>query len=442
MLHKKTPALRRILSTLLALILCLGSVPAVCAASGYDRPGQKLLALTFDDGPGPYSDSILDTLKAHGAKATFFMNGNKVQKYAEQIRRMVAEGHQIANHTYDHPMLTKQSDAKIKDEISSTARLLTQVTGLTGTGDTGFFLRPPYGDQNQRVRAAAGVPLVYWSVDTQDWKYQSATRLVSYTGATARDGDIVLMHETHKSTAQGLGALLDDLQAKGFELVTVEELLWRRGVTVQAGQIYYYARNTGTERCERSLWFDESRLDTYWAYPAISFARDNGLMSNNESGEFLPLFPLTRAMLVTALGRLYGADPQMYSTRSFSDVPDSHYAAPYIEWAKESGVATGISEDRFAPDAPVTRQEMAVLLTRYARLFGAAAGDDPLPAYTDQASIAGWAADSVAFCSALGLLEGGADGSFAPRDTATRAMGAVVLERLSQLSRAAEDSAI
>ena len=94
-----TTRIRRTVSVLLAALLCLTLAPIASAASDYDRPGQKLLALTFDDGPGPYSDQILDTLAAHNAKATFFMNGYKVRKYADQIRRMVNEGHQIANHT-------------------------------------------------------------------------------------------------------------------------------------------------------------------------------------------------------------------------------------------------------------------------------------------------------------------------------------------------------
>ncbi|MDY3993289.1 MAG: polysaccharide deacetylase family protein, partial [Evtepia sp.] len=90
----------RFAAVLLVLVLCVGLAPGALAASAYDRPGQKLACLTFDDGPGPYSDQILDVLKAHGAKATFFMNGYKVRTYAAQVQRMAAEGHQIGNHTY------------------------------------------------------------------------------------------------------------------------------------------------------------------------------------------------------------------------------------------------------------------------------------------------------------------------------------------------------
>ena len=98
----------------------------------------------------------MDTLAAHGAKATFFMNGYKVRTYAKQIQRMVAEGHQIANHTYNHPVLASSSATKVRNEITGTANALTEVTGLTGTGDTGFYLRPPYGSWNNTTLSLAG----------------------------------------------------------------------------------------------------------------------------------------------------------------------------------------------------------------------------------------------------------------------------------------------
>lgn len=421
---------RRLAAGLLTLVLCVSLAPGAFAASAYDCPGQKLAALTFDDGPGPYSDAILDTLKAHGAKATFFMNGYKVRNYATQVRRMVAEGHQIANHTYNHPYLAKSSGATIQREITSTAQALTEVTGLTGTGNTGFYLRPPYGSWNSSVIALAGVPVIWCTVDSGDWKYQDANRLVSYTGSVLKDGDIVIMHETHKTTAQGLGRLLDTLQAKGFELVTVEELFWRRGITPQAGQLYYSARNTGVNRCARELYFDESQLSTHWAYDAISYVQAQGLMNGNEYGEFTPNFPMTRGMFVTVLGRLSGVEAGETAS-GFGDIPADHYAAPYAAWAKATGVMVGVGEGTFGVDSPLTRQEMAVALARYAQLRGAQAGSFDLSAYRDADAIASWAQEGVAACSSLGLLNG-ADGAFDPAGTTTRAMGAVILQRLCQ----------
>ena len=421
---------RRFFSCLLALLLCLGLYPCVSAVSAYDRPGQKLLALTFDDGPGPYSDVILDVLAKHGAKATFFMNGYKVRKYSDQVKRMAEEGHQIANHTYNHVWLTKCSDTKLHQELDATAEALTEVTGLTGTGDTGFYLRPPYGDFNQRVVAAAGVPVIWCTVDSGDWKYQSSARLVSYTGSVVKDGDIVVMHEIHKSTAQGLDSLLDVLDEKGFEMVTLEDLFWRRGITPQAGQVYYSARGTGVDRCPRSEWYDESRMDTHWAWPAIEYVRSRGLLTGTVGGEFLPERPLTRGMLATSLGRLDGAEAGSDSA-AFSDVPAGSYAAPYIAWAAEAGIMEGVPGGLFEPGRAVTRQELAVVLARYARSHGIEADLTDAPEFPDVT--ASWAEQDISFCAALGLMEG-SEGLFRPDDPATRAMGAAVLARLAGIT--------
>ena len=421
---------RRLAAGLMTLVLCVGLAPGAFAASAYDCPGQKLAALTFDDGPGPYSDAILDTLKAHGAKATFFMNGYKVRNYATQVRRMVAEGHQIGNHTYNHPYLAKSSAATVQREITATAQALTEVTGVQGTGNTGFYLRPPYGSWNSRVTALAGVPVIWCTVDSGDWKYQNANRLESYTGSVLKDGDIVILHETHKTTAQGLGRLLDTLQAKGFQLVTLEELFWRRGITPQAGQVYYSARNAGVNRCARELYFDESKLNTHWAWYAISYVQGKGLMTGNEYGEFTPNFPMTRGMFVTVLGRLSGVEAGQMAS-GFADIPAGHYAAPYAAWAKASGVMLGVDGTNFGVNAPLTRQQMAVALARYAALRGADPGCFNLTDYKDCAAIAPWAQEGVAACSAMGLL-GGSDGAFQPEGITTRAMGATILQRLDQ----------
>jgi len=425
----------RAASFVLAAVLCLGLAPIALAASAYERPNQKLVALTFDDGPGTYSDQILDTLEAHGAKATFFLNGYKISEFADQVRRMAAEGHQVANHTWDHPQLSKKSDAEVRRQISSVAAALTEVTGLKGTGATGFYLRPPYGDYSSRVANAAGVPLVMWSVDTEDWKYQDSARLTSYTVSVVQDGDIVLMHETHKSTARGLDNLLTALEGKDFEMVTVDELLWRRGVEAQAGKVYTRVRNTGVNRCPRSEWYDESKLYTHWAFSSIRYALDAGLMSCNEAGEFLPNFSMTRGEAAVALGRLYGAAVVIPAADPFADVPRDSAAAPYIAWAHAAGVMNGVSAKYFAPDKPITRQEFAVVAARFARLYGVTVpvGSASAP-YADRAQIAGWAIADVGFCSVLGVFRGNEKSEFLPGQEVTRGAGAAVLDRLHTLA--------
>ena len=127
------------------MVLGVSLVPGAFAASAYDCPGQKLAALTFDDGPGRYSAAILDTLKAHGVKATFFMNGNNIWIYASQVQRMVAEGHQVANHTYNHPDLVQSSDALVRQEIGSLAQALTQTLAEMEADGTTRAILERYG---------------------------------------------------------------------------------------------------------------------------------------------------------------------------------------------------------------------------------------------------------------------------------------------------------
>ena len=234
--------LRSVMTSLLALGLLLNLTPMTLAGSADTASSQKLVALTFDDGPGEYSDDILDTLRRHNAKGTFFLIGRKVRTCPDQVRRMAAEGHQIGNHTDTHPYLTECSDAAIQQEVRDTALAITEATGLTGTGDTGFYLRPPYGSYSDRVATAAHVPVIWCTVDSGDWKYRSARYLVNYFGSQVQDGDILLLHETVQSTAQGLDALLTKLEERGFEMVTVEALFQRRGITPEPGEIYFGGR--------------------------------------------------------------------------------------------------------------------------------------------------------------------------------------------------------
>jgi peptidoglycan/xylan/chitin deacetylase (PgdA/CDA1 family) len=428
---------RTIIGAILAAVMCLSAAaPAWAAGSAYNEGGQKLAALTFDDGPGKYSDKIMDTLEARGAKATFFMNGYLIKKYPEAVKRMARDGFQMGNHTYDHPYLTRCPADKVKAELSSTAKLITQLTGVAGTGDTGFYLRPPYGSWNKSVIAEAGVPVIWCTVDSGDWKYDSADHLVSYVGSAVKDGDIVIMHESHSTTAAGLARLVDKLQARGFQLVTVQELFARRGVAVKAGSIYYSARNKGINRCASEEYYDETKLSSHWAHEAIGFVLDGGYMSKNQYGEFLPNFPVTRAEFVTVLGRLAGVHASGGAS-GFKDVPESSYAAPYAAWAAEKGIMSGEADGKFSPKANITRQQIAAILERYQSYLGADTGGDTALVYSDAAAISGWALKGAAYCTASGLMQG-ADGRFDPNGTVTRAMCAELIMRLSQMGAAPE----
>lgn len=194
----------------------------------------KLVALTFDDGPGSYEPIILDTLQKYNAKATFFVVGQNINDTTSQyLQREVSLGCEIGNHSYTHPNFQKCSTKKVKKEIEKTNEAVKKATGITPT-----ISRAPYGGYLQRVKDAINMPQVVWNVDTLDWKYRDTERLVKYVLENAKDGDVILMHSIHKSTADGVERIVKGLQEKGFELVTVSELAAAKNIKMKDHKIY------------------------------------------------------------------------------------------------------------------------------------------------------------------------------------------------------------
>ncbi len=194
-----------------------------------------MVALTFDDGPhGLYTDSILDTLEQHGARATFFVLGCEAEKYPAQIKRAYDLGCDIGNHTYLHPDLSAATASKVRSEITKTNNIVKNATGKNPVA-----LRPPYGSHNESVRANAGLPLVLWNVDPQDWNEQDANQIAWHVVQYATDGDIILMHDIYGATADAVKMIVPALIKKGFQLVTVRELADAKGVSLTSGSAYY-----------------------------------------------------------------------------------------------------------------------------------------------------------------------------------------------------------
>lgn len=228
---------KRLLSLLLAgALLALGTAVPVHAAA------KKLVAITFDDGPGPYTDRLLDGLKQRGVKVTFFMLGSRAEAYPGVVKRAYREGHQIANHSYDHPDLTTLSDSGVKNQIQTTNRILNAACGK----GTDYLVRSPYGSETGRTRSLIGAPLIYWSVDPLDWKYRNAETVKNNILQDTFDGAIVLVHDIHSTSVTGALAAIDVLKSRGYELVTVRELFRRRGVSLKKGEDHYSCKPTGT----------------------------------------------------------------------------------------------------------------------------------------------------------------------------------------------------
>lgn len=176
------------------------------------------VALTFDDGPSFHTEGLLDILKERNVKATFFVLGAQVRIQSETVLRMFQEGHQIGNHTWDHPNLTKLSDDQIREQLQLTDNLVAQIIG-----ESTPFLRPPYGAYNDKVLAASGLPIIFWSVDPLDWKDRDA-EIVAARIIEAPVGAIILSHDIHKSTVDAVPVIIAALKSRGIRFVTVTKL--------------------------------------------------------------------------------------------------------------------------------------------------------------------------------------------------------------------------
>lgn len=184
-----------------------------------DCRAKKCLALTFDDGPGPYTDQILDALVKHHARATFYVLGQQAKVFPAVLKREQRLAMAIGDHSWSHRDLSRATLPKATEELSSTAELIRRITGSAPTS-----IRPPYGAYRKNT-PHIGLPFILWDVDTLDWKHRSTSRTTHLALAGAHRGAIILMHDIHPSTAQAVPGIITTLQAKGYTLVTVPELL-------------------------------------------------------------------------------------------------------------------------------------------------------------------------------------------------------------------------
>ncbi|MER6006090.1 polysaccharide deacetylase family protein [Nonomuraea angiospora] len=179
----------------------------------------KCVALTFDDGPGPYTDTLLAYLAAYHAQATFFVVGSNVVTYPRVLRRTVAAGHEIGNHTWSHPDLTRLSPARVRSQLGRTDQAIRAITGIVPG-----LVRPPYGAINATVRRQTGRPMVLWSVDTLDWRYRSSATVARRALRSVRPGSVILFHDIHPTTVRAIPRVLRKLAGRGYRFVTVSQL--------------------------------------------------------------------------------------------------------------------------------------------------------------------------------------------------------------------------
>ncbi|WP_248925998.1 polysaccharide deacetylase family protein [Paenibacillus hamazuiensis] len=205
---------------------------------------EKVISLTFDDGPHPEDTAqILDLLKMYHAHATFFIVGNKAERNPELLKRELAEGHELANHTYSHPYFRRSTPKEtILRELEQTQETINRIAGVK----TNLF-RPPggfYSDKLVQTVRQSGYTVVLWSwhLDTEDWKSPGVQRIASNVLNHVRNGDIVLFHdwvEGKSDTIDALKLILPELEKRGYRFVTVSELLkYKKNTPVQLQKSY------------------------------------------------------------------------------------------------------------------------------------------------------------------------------------------------------------
>lgn len=200
-------------------------------------PEKPMVALTFDDGPyDRVTNRIVKVLAKHDSRATFFVVGNRVERYADTMKNAYNKGNQIATHTFDHGDLSTMKKKQIRRELKRAFRVMKKINGENPT-----MLRPPYGNVNDKMRQTIRIPMIYWNVDTEDWASRNKDKILSRC-KSIKDGDIVLMHDLYPSTAAAVEKLVPKLRKKGFQLVTVEELFYYKGIDAKGGKVYFNGR--------------------------------------------------------------------------------------------------------------------------------------------------------------------------------------------------------
>ena len=238
----------------------------------YD-PTQKrpMLALTFDDGPGEYTQELLDCLEENNAHATFFMLGQNVSVYPDAPKRMLEIGCEIGSHSWDHTQLTTIDLDAVAKQFSDTDNALIEACGQAAS-----VARAPYGDGNTDIYNTVAKPFFMWSLDTEDWRLMDADAdYNAVMNGDLTDGSIILMHDIHQPSVQAAIRFIPELVARGYKLVTVSEMAEAKNVDLQ------YA-------CYVDFWqstFDRGEIPGYQGTVSTDGTSDSSDTSGDSSGD-------------------------------------------------------------------------------------------------------------------------------------------------------------
>ena len=213
---------------------CTPGGPAAEAGGDARIPEEKLIAITFDDGPRrETTERLLDGLEERDARATFFLIGRQIEGNEDLVERMQAEGHQVGSHTWSHTRLTGVSADTLRQEVGRTEEALED---LLGPGS--YWLRPPYGAVDAADRDLIQTPMIKWSIDPRDWEKLDTAQVTAAVLKAAAPNQIILLHDIYPTSVDAAMAVVDALQGEGYRFVTVAELLEANGIQPAAGVLY------------------------------------------------------------------------------------------------------------------------------------------------------------------------------------------------------------
>lgn len=198
----------------------LGLRPQITTGERGDMAVRRV-AITFDDGPHPTcTPMLLEGLKERGVKASFFITGENAERYPKLVKQIAKEGHLIGNHTYHHTNLQNASKKMIEEEVVSANEVIKKITG-----EPPQFIRPPFGACQEIIEEQTGLLCVLWTIDPLDWCTMDADRVTQKVVTNAKENDIILLHDEYETSVTAALRIIDILQEKGFEFVTVDEIL-------------------------------------------------------------------------------------------------------------------------------------------------------------------------------------------------------------------------
>lgn len=215
-----------------AVTLSTGQIVSQYTGRTLDK-NKPAIALTFDDGPSNQTGRILDALEKSGGLGTFFVLGERVEQYADEVKREYNMGNLVGTHLYSHSKLTEMTAAEVENELNRCNAAHISIMGAQPE-----LARTPYGATSTMVCEALGLPIINWSLNSNDWETRDADRIYNDVMNNVQDGDIVLFHDLKDFSASALERIIPALTGQGYQLVTVQELFELKGRTLEAGVVY------------------------------------------------------------------------------------------------------------------------------------------------------------------------------------------------------------